>query len=212
VDPLASTPGNDVPRIVTPLRQMVEDKLHTFLFADIAGYSLVADQRGDEAAADLALHFLSRASSIAGAHGGEVVKSLGDGVMVHAEDAAESVRLALELMSDFGRGAAHPPLHAGLHTGPALRRADDWWGTTVNVAARLAAAARPGQLLVTEATRLEAAEVASTQWRGLEPLWLKNVRLPVQVYAASRIPPHRAGRDLILPLDSPLPAIQTVTA
>jgi adenylate cyclase len=192
--------------------QMVEHELHTFLFADIAGYSLVADQSGDEAAADLALHFLSRASSIAGAYGGQVVKSLGDAVMIHAEDAADSVRLALELMSDFGRVAALPPIHAGLHTGPALRRADDWWGTTVNVAARVAAAARPGQLLVTEATRLQAGHIASTHWRGLEPLWLKNIRLPVLVYAASRVPPHGSGRGLILPLDSPHPAIQTVTA
>jgi adenylate cyclase len=182
---------------------MVEDELHTFLFADIAGYSLVADERGDEAAADLALHLVSRASSIAGAYGGEVVKCLGDGVMVHAEDAAGSVRLALELMSDFGQGAARPPLHAGLHTGPALWRAQDWWGTTVNVAARLAAAACPGQLLVSEATRLQAGQMASTHWRGLEPLWLKNVRIPVQAYAASSIP---------LPAHSPLRALQAVTA
>jgi adenylate cyclase len=182
---------------------MVEGTPHTFLFADIAGYSLIAERSGDEAAAELALDFLSRATSIAGSHGGEVVKCLGDGVMVHAEDAAESVWLALELMSDFGRDAGHPPLHAGLHTGPALRRAGDWWGTTVNVAARLAAAARPGQLLVSEATRIQARPMASTHWRGLEPLWLKNVSLPVQVYSATRIP---------LPVLSPLPAIQTVTA
>ena len=66
--------------------------LHTFLFADIAGYSLVADQDGDEAAADLALYFLSRASSIANDYGAEVIKSLGDAVMIHARDAAASIR------------------------------------------------------------------------------------------------------------------------
>lgn len=175
---------------------MVEQQLHTFLFADIAGYSLVADQSGDEAAADLALHFLSEASSIADAHGGEIVKNLGDAVMVHVEDAAESIRLALELMSGFGHDADLPPIHAGLHTGPAVSRAGDWWGATVNVAARVAAAAEPGQLLVTEATRLSAGHVGTTRWQGLEPLSLKNIRFPVKVYAAY----------------APLPASQAVTA
>jgi adenylate cyclase len=191
---------------------MAEQELHTFLFADIAGYSLVADQGGDEAAADLALYFLSRASSMAAAHGGEVVKSLGDAAMIHTSDAADSVRLALELVAEFGRDTELPPIHAGLHTGPALRRADDWWGTTVNIAARIAAVASADQLLVTEATRLEAGHIASTRWRGLEPLRLKNIRLPVQVYAACRVPARLPARGLMLPLNAPLPASQAVTA
>jgi adenylate cyclase len=190
---------------------MAEHKLHTFLFADIAGYSLVADQDGDEAAADLALYFLSRASSLASAHGGEVIKSLGDAVMIYAEDAAASIELALDLVTEFGRDPALPPIHAGLHTGPALRRADDWWGATVNIAARVAAAARAGELLVTEATRLKAGHAASTCWRGVEPLRLKNIRFPVPVYAASRVP-SRLGSRLIFPFDAPLTASHAVTA
>jgi class 3 adenylate cyclase len=186
--------------------------LHTFLFADIAGYSLVADQDGDEAAADLALYFLSRASSIANDYGAEVIKSLGDAVMIHARDAAASIALALDLLAEFGDDSVLPPVHAGLHTGPALRRADDWWGTTVNIAARLAAAASAGQLLVTEATRLHAGHIASTRWRGLEPLQLKNIRLPVQVYTASRIPAPLRARDLVVTFDAPLAAGQAVTA
>jgi len=191
---------------------MDKPDLHTFLFADIAGYSLVADQDGDEAAADLALYFLSRASSIANDYGAEVIKSLGDAVMIHAQDAAASIALALDLLAEFGDGSVLPPVHAGLHTGPALRRADDWWGTTVNIAARLASAASAGQLLVTEATRLQAGHIASTRWRGLEPLQLKNIRLPVQVYAASRIPARLRARDLVVTFDAPLPAGQAVTA
>jgi class 3 adenylate cyclase len=192
--------------------QMAERELHTFLFADIAGYSLVADQSGDEAAAELALYFLSRAATLAGAHGGEVIKSLGDAVMVHIEDAAESIQLGLDLVSEFGQDAALPPIHAGLHTGPALSRANDWWGATVNIAARVAAAAVAGQLLVTDATRREAGQIPSMRWRGLEPLRLKNISFPVQVYTASRVASRRPARGLVLPLDSPVPATHTVTA
>jgi adenylate cyclase len=191
---------------------MAEHELHTFLFADIAGYSLVADEHGDEAAADLALYFLSRASSIASAHGAELIKSLGDAVMIHTEHATDAIQLALDLVTEFGRDPALPAIHAGVHTGPALRRAGDWWGTTVNVAARVATAAGAGQVLVTEATRFQAGHIATTRWRGLEPLRLKNIRFPVKVYAASRIREGLASRDLPLPLDASLPASQAVTA
>jgi adenylate cyclase len=191
---------------------MAEQNLHTFLFADIAGYSLVADQHGDEAAADLALYFLARASSLASIHGGEVVKSLGDAVMIRTEDAADSIRIALDLVTEFSRDPALPAIHAGLHTGPAVRRADDWWGATVNIAARVAAAAKAGQVLVTETSRLQAGQVASTHWRGLEPLRLKNIRLRVKVYAASHVPERPPARAPVLPLESPLPASRAVTA
>jgi adenylate cyclase len=191
---------------------MAEQNLHTFLFADIAGYSRVADQHGDEAAADLALYFLSRASSLASIHGGEVVKSLGDAVMVRTADAADSIRLALDLVNEFSQDPALPAIHAGLHTGPAVQRADDWWGATVNIAARVAAAADPGQVLVTETSRVQAGEVDSTRWRGPEPLRLKNIRLPVKVYAASRAPARLPARSPMLPLELPLPSGRAVTA
>jgi adenylate cyclase len=190
---------------------MAEQNLHTFLFADISGYSLVADQHGDEAAADLAVYFLSRASSLASIHGGEVVKSLGDAVMVRTQDAADSIRLALDLVNEFSQDPALPAIHAGLHTGPAVQRADDWWGATVNIAARVAAAADPGQVLVTETSRLQAGQVASTRWWGLAPLRLKNIRLAVKVYAASRAPAPLPARSPMLPLELPLPAGRAVT-
>jgi class 3 adenylate cyclase len=134
---------------------------HTFLFADIAGYSLLTELDGDEAAADLAMRFVSEASSIACDHGAEVVKALGDAVMVHADDADRAVRLALDLLTKLGRDQLMLPIHAGLHTGPAVGRMGDWWGATVNIAARLAAAAGPGQVLLTEATRAAAGEMDS---------------------------------------------------
>ena len=191
---------------------MAEQTLHTFLFADIAGYTLVADQHGDEAAADLALYFLSRASDLASIHGGEVVKSLGDAVMIRTENAADSIRIALDLVAEFSRDPALPAIHAGVHTGPAVERADDWWGATVILAARVAAAAGAGQVLVTETARLQAGQIASTRWQGLEPLRLKNIRLRVKAYAASRVPERLPARAPVLPLESPLPASRAVTA
>jgi adenylate cyclase len=167
---------------------MAPQELHTFLFADIAGYSLLTELDGDEAAADLAMRFVSDASSIARDHGAEVVKGLGDAVMVHADNADRAVRLALDLLTELGRDQLMLPIHAGLHTGPAVGRLGDWWGATVNIAARVAAAAGPGQILLTEATRAAAGEMDSIRLRELGPLRLKNITLPVKIYAASRVP------------------------
>jgi adenylate cyclase len=191
---------------------MAEQDLHTFLFADIAGFSLLADLHGDEAAADLALYFLSRAESLASIHHGDVVKSLGDAVMIRTDDAADSIRIALDLVTEFSGDPDLPAIHAGLHTGPAVQRADDWWGTTVNLAARVAAAAGAGQVLVTDSARLQAGQMASTRWRGLEPLRLKNIRLRVKVYAASRVAERLPARAPVIPLEAPLPASRAVTA
>lgn len=173
---------------------MAPRELHTFLFADIAGYSLLTELDGDEAAADVAMRFVSDASSIARDHGAEVVKGLGDAVMVHVDAADRAVRLTLDLLTEVSRDRRMPPIHAGLHTGPAVGRLGDWWGATVNIAARVAAAAGPGQVLLTEATRAAAGEMESIRLRDLGPLRLKNITLPVKIYAASRVPlAHRAA-------------------
>lgn len=191
---------------------MARQELHTFLFADIAGYSLLTELYGDEAAADLAMRFVSSASTVARDHRAEVVKGLGDAVMVHADDAGRAVRLALDLLSEVGQDDLMPPLHAGLHTGPAVGRGGDWWGATVNVAARVAAVAGPGQILVTEATRLSAGQTDLIHLRELGALRLKNISLPVQVYAASAAPAgalRRAAagcaRDRACPLREAVP-------
>jgi adenylate cyclase len=155
---------------------MAEGKLHTFLFVDISGYSALTEVDGDEVAADVAILFAAEVSRLAAEQGAEVVKTLGDAAMVHCHDAASAIELGLRLHRDLGQ-----PLHAGIHTGPALARAGDWWGSTVNVAARVAAAAEAGQLLVTEAAK-RAAGTASDSLRDIGPLFLKNISAPVRVY------------------------------
>jgi adenylate cyclase len=157
------------------------EQLHTFLFADISGYSRLTELGGDEVAAELALQFASTVSTIAGEHGAEVVKRIGDAVMLRGEIASEVVRLALRLNGELGD---LPPIHAGIHTGFAIERGGDWWGTTVNVAARVAAAAEGGQVLITEATRSAGGELAPARLHGLGLLHLKNISAPVRVYSA----------------------------
>jgi class 3 adenylate cyclase len=164
----------------------MESRPHTFLFADISGYSALAELEGDEAAAEVAISFAAKASRLAAEHGAEVVRQIGDAVMVHCQDAAKMIEFGLRLHAELGAEAEDrslPPIHAGIHTGPALERAGDWWGTTVNVAARVAAAAGAGELLVTEAAKRAAGERAGTQLSAPRALRLKNISAPVSVYS-----------------------------
>jgi len=139
---------------------MAEQELHTFLFADISGYSRLSEEGGDEVAAELAIRFAEAAERAAREHGAEMVKQVGDAVMVRCDCAAELVCLGLRLHEELGE---RTPIHAGIHTGRALERGGDWWGTTVNVASRVADAADTGQLLITEATKREAGDLG--KWR-----------------------------------------------
>jgi adenylate cyclase len=163
---------------------MAAEELHTFLFADISGYSRLTEQDGDEAAAEVAIRFAHFVAELAERHGAEVVKWIGDGVMIHTTSAATAIELGLKLHRAQARSKDLPQAHMGIHTGPAVARAGDWWGATVNVTSRVADAAAGGQLLITEATRV-AAGACPARLRGLGSVRLRNISMPVRLYAAS---------------------------
>ena len=143
-DDRSAVGGTLFPRKSRLCHRMAETPLHNFLFADISGYSRLSELGGDEVAADLAIRFASLAAEMAPEHGAEVVKRVGDAVMLHAESASSPDRAG----AAPARGAWFPaPDPRGDPFGPRGRRAGDWWGCTVNIAARVADAAGAGQLL-----------------------------------------------------------------
>jgi class 3 adenylate cyclase len=125
---------------------------HTFLFADLVGFTRFTAQHGDERAADLAVSFHEHVRSLADELGCHVVKAVGDGVMVRSESGAVAVSLARRILSLTEREGL-PPLRIGLDTGPAVERNGDWFGSTVNTASRVVSLAGAGELLMTERTR-----------------------------------------------------------
>ena len=118
-------------------------------FLDITGYTRLTEERGDEAAAELAARLTPLVQRTAERHGGKVVKWLGDGVMFHFREPAGGVVAALEMI-DAIAAAGLPPAHVGLHTGPVVFQGGDYFGRTVNLAARIGEQAPPGQVLVTQ--------------------------------------------------------------
>jgi predicted ATPase/class 3 adenylate cyclase len=174
----------------------------TFLFTDL----LDSTRQWEASPSDMreAMHrhdeLVRRAVSDAGGH---VVKSTGDGVMAVFADPTSAVGAAVELQRAILRGSWSVPIRArmGLHTGVAELRDGDYYGTSVNRAARTASAAQPDQILVTSATAslvdaYEFRDVGERQMRGLPPTRVSQV-------CADGLPSEFAvpvtGRSRVLP-------------
>jgi adenylate cyclase len=126
------------------------------LFTDIVGFSTWALEAGDEAALEL-LRRVARAEDEAiSAHGGSLVKRLGDGSMSVFSLARAAVGAALEAQAGV-EGVEllghRPKLRAGVHLGRPRRVGRDYLGVDVNIAARVAESAQGGEVLVSEAAR-----------------------------------------------------------
>lgn len=155
-------------------------------FLDITGYTRLTNERGDDAAADLAQGLSTLVQRSAVDHGGRPVKWLGDGVMVYFRDVGPGVVAALDMV-DGVAAAGLPPAHVGLHSGPVLFQEGDYFGQTVNVASRIADYARPGEVLVTREVVAAAGE-DGVDFTDIGPVELKGIPGPVHLLAA-----HRAG-------------------
>jgi class 3 adenylate cyclase len=163
-----------------------EHQAGTFVFADIAGYTALTEAHGDSDAAELAAQFCRAISEIAAASGGEVIKTIGDAVMVRHGDPAKAVDLGLTAAHDVIAGHGFPAVRVGMHHGNAIEREGDWFGATVNLAARVAALAAGGEVLVTGAVHDRAAELEGVEYESRGEQRIRNVATPVPVFAAVR--------------------------
>ena len=163
-----------------------EAQTGTFVFADIAGYTALTEAHGDADAAELAALFCRAMSDVAAAGGGHVIKTIGDAVMVRHAVPADAVDLGLRAAHDVIAGHGFPAVRVGMHHGPATERGGDWFGATVNLAARVAALAAGGEVLVTGAVHERAAELEGVEYESRGEQRIRNVAAPVRLFAAVR--------------------------
>lgn len=127
----------------------------TFLFTDVHESTAMYERVGDADAWDLVRHHFAILESVTGANGGVIVKTIGDAVMARFTDPAAAVRTAIEIQRRIDKlGLGGLRLRVGLHRGPAIaattRDRLDYFGQTVNTAARIQAAAQPGQIVLSD--------------------------------------------------------------
>ena len=154
-------------------------------FVDLSGFTRLTEEEGDEVAVGLADRLVATAEATAEAHEARIVKLLGDGVMLYGDDPTQLVKAAVALvhvLPDEGL----PPAHAGVHAGPLIERDGDFFGRTVNVAARIADKASPGEVLISESVL--AGAPSDMRLTELPTPELRGVQEPVRVF---RVEPLR---------------------
>jgi adenylate cyclase len=117
-----------------------------------------------------------------------LVKSIGDAVLLVSPEATPLLRSALALVAAADReGEDFPQLRVGVASGPALRRAGDWYGRAVNLASRVTSAARPGSVLATGEVRVATRDAFHWSYAGERRL--KGVSGAVPLYRARLLGP-----------------------
>jgi class 3 adenylate cyclase/tetratricopeptide (TPR) repeat protein len=202
--------GSSLETGAAPAQASDERRRVTVLFADLSGYTAVAERMDPEAVKTLVDGALRRLGQEVERFGGTVDKYIGDNVMAifgapvaHEDDAERAVRAGLGMqaaMADVNSGlpdGVHFELRVGINTGDVLAGAVGSSytvvGDTVNVASRLQSAARPGSVTVGQRTMLATSQ--AVKYEELEPLALKGKAQPVPAWEAARlIAPHAVGR------------------
>jgi adenylate cyclase len=175
----------------------VSDSAATFLFADIAGFTALTEAHGDEEAATLVADFCDAVRSelpTGAAH----VKTIGDAIMLRIPDPGQAILLGLHITHGLMLGHGTPAVRVGLHHGSAIERDDDYFGAAVNLAARVSGVATGGEVMLTAQTAALAPDLEGVFYepRGREAL--RNVRDPVELFAAVRTGEASEGQ---LPVD-----------
>ena len=152
-------------------------------FLDLTGYTKLTEERGDRAAAELAGRLVEMVHEFAHRRGGRAVKLLGDGVMFHFPEPGQAVRCGLELVDRIPR-VGLPQARVGLHSGPVVFQDGDYFGGTVNIAARITDYARPGKVLVSDQVVADTDRLEAVRFEPVGPVSLKGLSAPITLFTA----------------------------
>jgi adenylate cyclase len=155
--------------------------IRTVVFIDLAGYSALVDAHGDQAAVDVADSLL-RITTEQLIGRGDLIKTIGDAVMLGFTTPMDALHTVAGILAELDRTPQLPWPSTGMHHGPVMERSGDLFGRRVNIAARLAGIAGPGEVLCTQPVAVAAAAA------GIEPtergaLRLRNISDPIPAFA-----------------------------
>lgn len=155
----------------------------TIAFADIVGFTRLGEVVQPEDLERLANRLADAAREVA-VGPVRLIKTIGDAVMLVSADAAALLDAVLKLVAVTETDEEFPRLRVGLATGPAVSRAGDWFGGSVNLASRVTGAARPGTVLAAESTRAAIGEADRFDWSFAGARRLKGVKSDVKLFRA----------------------------
>lgn len=167
-----------------------KQRWRTIAFVDLAGFTALTEVHGDEVAADVAERLTALARAALGPQD-RVIKTIGDAVMLATAQPWPAVELVRRILVDCHQSPGCPLARAGIHHGPVVRRGDDLFGRTVNLAARVTGQANGGQVLATE-TVARQARAGGIPVHNLGSFDLRNLSEPVELFELT-VHPSPAG-------------------
>jgi len=190
-----------------------EHRYVTVLYSDLSGYTPLSERLDPEDLKEIMDRIFNKATRIVGCYEGVIEKFIGDAVValfgvvkIHEDDVVRAIRAAREIHSFVAAASvtdvqgAHLNMHTGIHAGniltgrPQSTSSHGALGTPINIAARLSAMAKPGEILIGETAVFEAERHFEIEYQGDRTL--KGVKEPIRVYKviAERGMPHLIRR------------------
>ncbi|ANL40066.1 MULTISPECIES: adenylate/guanylate cyclase domain-containing protein [Rhizobium] len=168
--------------------ERVKRRLAAIVVADVVGYSRLMEEDEVTTLATLKERRATILQPIVRAHGGRVVKVMGDGVLLEFASAVNALSAAIELQRKMADANTALPearrivLRIGINLGDVVIDGSDLYGDGVNIAARLQSLAEPGAIYVAAAIRDQVNRKLPLSFDDLGPKSLKNIAEPVHVY------------------------------
>jgi adenylate cyclase len=157
----------------------------TAAFADLVGFTQLGEEVPPEELGQLANRLADVARDVA-APPVRFIKTIGDAAMFVCTEPAPLLDAVLKLVDITDSDNDFPRLRAGIASGDAVSRAGDWFGSPVNIASRVTAAARPGAVLAAESVREELGDAAGFSWSYAGARHLKGIKGEVKLFRARR--------------------------
>jgi class 3 adenylate cyclase len=161
----------------------------TILFVDVCGSTQLYDTLGNARAQAIIAKMLTVLSNSATRHVGTIIKTIGDEVMCSFGTARDAAHAAVDMQRSVkqavgleGTGVRNMSVRVGFHSGPVISHAADVFGDTVNVAARVVAHAKPGQILVAKQTMRKLPREIASSMRFVGSTVVKGKKDPVDLY------------------------------
>jgi adenylate cyclase len=160
-------------------------RLVTIAFADLVGFTRLGEGVPPEDLEKLAHRLTDLARDVA-VPPVRYIKSIGDEVMLVSTDPVAMLEALMDLVDAAEADGDLPALRVGTATGMAVSRAGDWFGSPVNLASRITGTARPGTILVSEATQEAIGDDGRFAWSFAGARRLKGIKDDVKLFRARR--------------------------
>ena len=168
------------------------EKEVVFLVADLSGYTALTEAHGGESAANIVTRFFEIVEE-ALQPDTVLIERNGDEALIVSESVENLVRVAIDLQKAIEREPLFPSVHIGIHAGRTFYKDGLYFGTALNLASRVAAHARGGQILCTAHIAELTGQLKGVEYRNQELVHFKNITDPVTVF---EIVPESKEKDI----------------